>query len=135
MVDSLKFHRPVNANIGKYEIICSLSHSSLIPPSPVRSILMRAQEKYEFFFFNTTKNLLQRQLRRQLKRHCLLFKWITFIPTQSFQKFWEDIPEIENSKSKFTINTTGKFLLCFQVVHKMNIGVLVAIGVVIAKAP
>ena len=49
MVDSLKFHRPVSANIGKYEVICSLSHSSLIPPSPVRSILMRAQEKDEFF--------------------------------------------------------------------------------------
>ena len=73
MVDSLKFHRPVSANIGKYEVICSLSHSSLIPPSPVRSTLMRAQEKDEFFF-NTTKDLLQRQLRRQLKRHCLLFK-------------------------------------------------------------
>ena len=50
MADSLKFHRPVSANIGNYEIICSLSHSSLIPPSPVRSILMRAQEKDEFFF-------------------------------------------------------------------------------------
>ena len=50
MVDSLKFHRPVSANIGKCEVICSLSHSSLIPPSPVRSILMRAQEKDEVFF-------------------------------------------------------------------------------------
>ena len=50
MVDSLKFHRPVSANIGKYEVICSLSHTSLIPSSPVRSILIRAQEKDEFFF-------------------------------------------------------------------------------------
>ena len=74
MVDSLKFHRPVSANIGKYEVICSLSHSPLIPPSPVRSILMRAQEKDELFFFNTTEDLLQRQLQRQLKRHRLLFK-------------------------------------------------------------
>ena len=39
MADSLKFHRPVSANIGNYEIICSLSHSSLIPPrlSPIYS--------------------------------------------------------------------------------------------------
>ena len=50
MVDSLKFHRPVSANIGKYEVICFLSHSSLTPLSPVRSIVMRAQEKDEFFF-------------------------------------------------------------------------------------
>ena len=49
MVDSLKCHRPVRANIGKYEVICSLSHSLLISPSPVRSILMRAQEKDKFF--------------------------------------------------------------------------------------
>ena len=61
MADSLKFHRPVSANIGNYEITCSLSHSSLI------------EEKDEVFF-NTTKDLLQRQLPRQLKRHCLLFK-------------------------------------------------------------
>ena len=53
MVDSLKFHRPVSANIGKYEVICFLSHSSLIPPSPVRSIAMRAQEEKDEFFFLT----------------------------------------------------------------------------------
>ena len=30
-------------------------------------------------------------------------------------------------------NNTGKFSLCFHVVNKMALGVLVAIGVVIAK--
>ena len=94
MVDSLKFDRPVSANIGKYEIICSLSHSLLIPPSPVRSILMRAQEKDDCFltpprtfyedncednlkngiaFFSSKSRLFQRNLFKNFERTSLKF--------------------------------------------------------------
>lgn len=109
---------------------------SLIPPSPVPSILMRGQEKDESFLTLLIKDPLRQKLAKTIKTTlvrcvCFLLKWITFIPTRSFQKFGRTFLYL-----KFQIkaqNNTGKFSLCFHVVNKMALGFLVAIGVVIAK--
>ena len=132
-LDLLKFHRPVSGNIGKFEIICSLSLVDSTLPSPIYSDERTTEGRV---FFNTTKDPLRRKLAKTIKTTlircvCFLLKWITFIPTQSFQKFGRTF-----LKLKFQIkaqNNTGKFSLCFHVVNKMALGILVAIGVVIAK--
>ena len=133
MVDSLKFDRPVSANIGKYEIICSLSHSLLIPPSPVRSILMRAQEKDDCFLAPPRTSYKDKVSAKTIKTALPSFQ-VNHVYSNAIFSKKEDIPEILKFQIKVQ-NKTGKFSLCFQVVRKMIIGVLVAIGVVIAKAP
>ena len=109
----------------------SLVDSTL--PSPIYSDERTREGQV---FFNTTKDPLRQKLAKTIKTTlircvCFLLKWITFIPTRSFQKFGRTFLYL-----KFQIkaqNNTGKFSLCFHVVNKMALGVLVAIGVVIAK--
>ena len=128
-----KFHRPVSGNIGKFEIIFSLSLVDSTLPNPIYSDERTREGQV---FFNTTKDPLRQKLAKTIKTTlircvCFLLKWITFIPTRSFHKFGRTFLYL-----KFQIkaqNNTGKFSLCFHVVNKMALGVLVAIGVVIAK--
>ena len=89
MADSLKFHRPVSANIGNYEIICSLSHSSLIEEKdevfltpPRTSYKDNCQDNENgIAFFSSESRLFQRNLFKNFERKFLKLK----IPNQSSQ--------------------------------------------------
>ena len=62
-LDLLKFHRPVSGNIGKFEIICSLSLVDSTLPSPIYSD-ERTREGRVFF---NTKDPLRRKLAKTIK--------------------------------------------------------------------
>ena len=88
-----KFHRPVSGNIGKFEIIFSLSLVDSTLPSPIYSD-ERAREGR--VFFNTTKD-------PHIDKVCLFSFEVNHVYSHAiFSKIWEDLPvfEILNQSSE-----------------------------------